>query len=62
MSPRTYKFIQRASLCLSAAVSMTALEIGLCSLLFPPVQAIGLPLLAVALPANFLITLTMPER
>ena len=60
MSPRTYKIIQRTGLNLAAAVLMTVFEIGLCSLLFPPVQAVGLPLLAVALPANFLIALTMP--
>ncbi|WP_234744856.1 hypothetical protein [Burkholderia sp. WTPI3] len=62
MSPRTHETIRRASLSLSAAVLMTAFEIGIYSLLFPPVQAVSLPLLAVALPGNFLIALTVPTR
>ncbi|ARK96305.1 hypothetical protein [Burkholderia pseudomallei] len=60
MSPLTYKTIRHTGLSLSAAVLMSALEIGLGSLLFPLVQAVSMPLLAVALLGNFLIAMTMP--
>jgi hypothetical protein len=60
MSPRTHETIRRTGLSLAAAVLMAILEIGLGSLLFQPIRAVSLPLLAVALLGNFLIALTIP--
>lgn len=62
MSPRTYQTIRRTGLSLTASVLMAILEIGLGSLLFQSVQAVSLPLLAVALLGNFLIAMTMPTK
>lgn len=59
MSPLAYKTIRHTGLSLSAAVLMAMLEIGLGGLLCPPVQAVSLPLLTVAVVANFLIAASM---
>jgi hypothetical protein len=60
MSHLSNKTIRHAGLCIAAAVLTAIFEIGLGCLLVHPVQAVGLPLLAVALLANILIALTMP--
>jgi hypothetical protein len=60
MSPRAYQIIRRTGLSLSASTLMAIREIGLGSLLVPPVQAVSLPLLTVAIVGNFLIAMTMP--
>lgn len=62
MSPRTYETIRRTGLSLTAAVLLSVLEIGLGRLLFQAVQAVSLPLLAVAMLGNFLIAMTMPTK
>lgn len=62
MSPRSYQIIRRTGLNLSAAVILSVLEIGISGLLVQPIQAVGLPLLAVTLTGNFLIAMTMPTE